>query len=114
MCLFARNHFPTRSQEVTGLTLREKGQVKEMLVEKQIEAKLRKQLSPTKLEVVDESAQHRGHAGAPEEGQSHFRIRITAPSLDGLSRIARHRAIHTAVGNDLIDKIHALAIEVAS
>lgn len=64
------------------------------------------------LEVVDESEAHRGHAGYPEGGQSHFRVRIRAPALDPLSRLGRHRAIHTAIGPDLMARIHALAIEV--
>ncbi|WP_377169812.1 BolA family protein [Roseovarius aquimarinus] len=63
------------------------------------------------LEVIDESAAHRGHAGAPEEGQSHFRVRIRAPELGSMTRIARHRAIHSAIGADMMGQIHALAIE---
>ena len=66
------------------------------------------------LEVIDESAQHRGHAGAPEEGQSHFRVRLNAPELGPLSRIARHRAVHAAIGPELMGQIHALAIEIES
>ena len=64
------------------------------------------------LEVIDESEAHRGHAGYPEGGQSHFRVRIKAGALAPMSRIARHRAIHAAIGPDLIARIHALAIEV--
>lgn len=64
------------------------------------------------LEVIDESEDHRGHAGYPEGGQSHFRVRIRADELIPLSRIARHRAIHAAIGPELIERIHALAIEV--
>lgn len=66
------------------------------------------------LEVIDESAQHRGHAGAPEEGQSHFRVRLNAPELAPMTRIARHRAVHTAIGPALMAQIHALAIEIES
>ncbi|MCQ0093614.1 BolA family transcriptional regulator [Roseovarius sp. M141] len=64
------------------------------------------------LEVIDESEAHRGHSGYPEGGQSHFRVRIQAPELAPMSRIARHRAIHAAIGPALIARIHALAIEV--
>ena len=71
------------------------------------------QLSPTQLEVVDESEQHRGHAGWRDGGQSHFRIRIAAPGLAGLSRIERHRLIHRTLG-DIVPRIHALAIEIAA
>jgi BolA protein len=64
------------------------------------------------LEVIDESEAHRGHAGYPEGGQSHFRVRIQADALTAMSRIARHRAIHAAIGSELIGRIHALAIDV--
>lgn len=69
------------------------------------------QLSPTVLEVIDESEQHRGHAGWRDGGQSHFRVRIAAPELTELSRIERHRLIHRTLG-DIVPRIHALAIEV--
>ncbi|SDE65330.1 BolA protein [Paracoccus isoporae] len=68
-------------------------------------------LSPSKLEVIDESEQHRGHGGWREGGQTHFRIRIAAPAFDGLSRIERHRLIHHTLG-ELLEVIHALAIEI--
>ncbi|HMQ40781.1 MAG TPA: BolA family protein [Paracoccus sp. (in: a-proteobacteria)] len=68
-------------------------------------------LSPTTLEVIDESEQHHGHAGWREGGQTHFRIRINAPELAPLSRIERHRLIHRTLG-DIVPRIHALAIEI--
>ncbi|MEO1641503.1 MAG: BolA family protein [Pseudomonadota bacterium] len=69
-------------------------------------------LSPQALEVINESALHSGHAGDDGSGESHWRIVISATSLDGQSRIARHRAIHAALGPDIIGRIHALAIEI--
>ncbi|MEL6839687.1 MAG: BolA family protein [Pseudomonadota bacterium] len=69
-------------------------------------------LSPETLEVINESALHAGHAGDDGSGESHWRIKIAAPSLNDLSRISRHRAIHAALGPDIIGRIHALAIEV--
>lgn len=77
----------------------------------EIRAALERSFDTKMLEVIDESEAHRGHAGYPEGGQSHFRVRIQAPELAPLSRIARHRAIHTAIGPELISRIHALAIE---
>ncbi len=68
-------------------------------------------LAPTALEVIDESEAHRGHAGYQDGGESHWRVIIAAPALDGQTRLARHRAVHAAIGTDLIAKIHALAIE---
>lgn len=78
----------------------------------EIRAALEQVFEVQALEVIDESEAHRGHAGYPEGGQSHFRVRIKAPELAPMSRIARHRAIHAAIGADLIARIHALAIEV--
>ncbi|WP_296425182.1 BolA family protein [Yoonia sp.] len=69
-------------------------------------------LSPTKLDVINESALHSGHAGDDGSGESHWRIVITAPGLNDLSRIGRHRAIHSALGSDIIGRIHALAIDI--
>lgn len=68
-------------------------------------------LSPSLLKVVDESEGHRGHAGFQEGGESHWRVIISAPELAGLTRLARHRAVHAAIGPDIIGRIHALAIE---
>ena len=68
----------------------------------------------TSLEVIDESESHRGHAGYQEGGESHFRVRLRSPDFDGLSRIARHRAVHGALGKDLLGRIHALALELDS
>lgn len=69
-------------------------------------------LSPTRLEVIDESHQHAGHAGAPAGGESHFRIRMASPEFAGLTHIARHRLVHRTLG-DIVPRIHALALELA-
>ena len=68
-------------------------------------------LSPDFIEIIDESESHRGHSGFSEGGESHFRIRLTSPSFAGLSRIARHRLVHSTLG-DIIPRIHALALEL--
>lgn len=83
-----------------------------MRVADEIEAKLREVFDPSTLSVADESHQHRGHAGAPEGGESHFRVTIQAAAFDPMSRVARHRAVHKALGADLIGRIHALALEI--
>lgn len=69
--------------------------------------------APAHLDVIDESDAHRGHAGYQEGGESHFRVVMRAPSFSGQSRIARHRAVHAALGPDLIGKIHALALDLS-
>ena len=80
---------------------------------KEIEQQLRARLQPTRLEVLDESAAHAGHAGANAEGfGSHFRIRITSAAFDGKTRIACHRLVYDAMQNFLDQGLHALAIEI--
>lgn len=69
---------------------------------------------PSRIEILDESEGHRGHSGWRDGGGTHWRIRIEAPAFATMSRIERHRAIHTALGPDLIGRIHALALEVTS
>ena len=85
-----------------------------MRVEEEIRAKLETAFAPSVLVVVDESEQHRGHAGYQEGGQSHFRVKIQADSFGEMSRIARHRAVHGALGPELIGRIHALALEIGA
>ena len=77
-----------------------------------IRAALVAEFSPQHLEVIDESEQHRGHSGYAEGGESHFRVVIRAPVFAVMSRLQRHRAIHAALGPQLIGRIHALALDV--
>jgi BolA protein len=69
-------------------------------------------LAPEELDVINESHLHAGHAGDDGSGESHWRVVIRASQLDPMTRIARHRAIHAAIGPDLMPRIHALAIEI--
>ncbi len=69
-------------------------------------------LSPEHLEVINESALHAGHSGDDGSGESHWRIVVKAAALDDMSRVGRHRAIHNALGQDIIGRIHALAIDI--
>ena len=78
----------------------------------EIKRRLDAAFTPQLIEVVDESEQHRGHAGFQEGGESHFRVRLRAASFAGQSRIARHRAVHAAIGRELMTAIHALALEL--
>ncbi len=78
-----------------------------------LEASLREALSPTQLEVIDESAAHAGHAGANGLGHgTHFRVRIAAPAFVGQSRVAQHRLVYDALQKFTDAGLHALAIEV--
>lgn len=67
-------------------------------------------LEPLELEVLDESEQHRGHAGYREGGNTHWRVAIVSPRFAGASVVARHRMVYQALGNLMNNPIHALAI----
>jgi BolA protein len=78
----------------------------------QMEACLRERLKPSALEVLDESSQHAGHAGANGSGfGTHFRVRIASPIFTGKSRVARHRLVYDALQEFMAAGVHALAIE---
>ena len=78
----------------------------------QIQKKLEAAFSPDMLEVLDESEQHRGHAGWREGGESHFRVRMVSTAFEGETRIARQRAVNRALADELKSQIHALAMEL--
>ncbi len=80
----------------------------------QIRQRLQQAFDPRELDVVDDSESHRGHAGYREGGESHFNVRIRAPAFEGQSRIARHRAVHDALGAELVARIHALSLDIGS
>jgi BolA protein len=71
-------------------------------------------LEPVQLELVDESAQHEGHAGARPGGQTHWRLTIVSPRFCGQSTVERHRMVYQALGELMQNPIHALAITARS
>ena len=81
-------------------------------VRDEITRKLEEAFSPHALEVVDDSESHRGHAGFQEGGESHFNVHIRSSAFEGQTRIARHRAVHAALGAELVGRIHALALDI--
>lgn len=81
-----------------------------MPIEDEIRQRLVTAFQPTQLEVVNDSHRHAGHAGDDGTGESHFSLLIRAEVLASLSRVARHRAVHKALG-DLTQRVHALAID---
>jgi BolA family transcriptional regulator, general stress-responsive regulator len=80
--------------------------------DEQLARRLQERLTPTLLEVIDDSAQHAGHSGANAAGRgSHFRVRIASPLFTKKSRVAQHRLVYDAL-QDFIDQgVHAIAIE---
>lgn len=77
-----------------------------------LHAKLQAALAPHALQVIDESNQHIGHAGAHPSGESHFRVRISSQAFAGKSLVQKHRMVNEAVSEELKTRVHALAIEV--
>ena len=73
--------------------------------------RLSEALSPTRLELEDQSAQHIGHAGHDARGESHFALLVESASFEGVSRLARQRLVHAALGDLLDDRVHALTIK---
>jgi len=78
----------------------------------EIRAALQAAFSVQHIDITDESEAHRGHSGYREGGGSHFRVTIRAPEFAGMTRLQRHRAVHAALGPDLVGRIHALALTV--
>jgi BolA protein len=67
------------------------------------------ELAPTRLELVDDSAAHAGHAGA--KAGAHFNLRIVSARFAGLPRVSRHRLVYDALRPWMAEGIHALAID---
>ena len=78
-----------------------------------IRARLEAAFAPASLEVVDDSHRHVGHAGA-RGGQGHFTVEIVSDAFAGLGPVARHRAVYAALGEMMVDDIHALSIRAAT
>ncbi|WP_298624016.1 BolA family transcriptional regulator [uncultured Zoogloea sp.] len=67
-------------------------------------------LAPVKVELIDDSALHAGHAGA-RSGGGHYRLSIVSAAFAGKNTVFRHRMIYDALGDMMRKEIHALAIQ---
>ena len=67
---------------------------------------------PLELRVVDDSARHRGHAGATAAGETHFDVAVVSARFRGMNRVARARAVHAALGPEFGSGLHALALSL--
>ena len=76
----------------------------------EIDKRLREALAPTRLEVINDSDKHRGHAGHDGSGESHFTVEIESPAFAGKSRLERQRAVNSALADLMRERVHALAI----
>ena len=75
-----------------------------------IREKLTSALNPQRIDVVDESHQHAGHAGSRRGGETHFRVEIVAAAFEGKSRLERQRMVYAALKEEMAQQIHALSV----
>jgi BolA protein len=81
-----------------------------MSVAETIRDKLTERFAPTRLDIIDESHRHAGHAGARPEGETHFAVTITSAAFAGLSRVSRQRLVYDALKHELASSVHALSL----
>jgi BolA protein len=77
-------------------------------------ARLNSALSPTRIELVDDSEQHRGHGGYNPAGESHFSLIVESRAFEGKSRVERQRMIYAALGDLMDSRVHALSIRATA
>jgi len=76
-----------------------------------IQTKLTAVFQPLRLEIVDDSARHAGHAGASAGGESHFNVLIESQAFAGAAKVARQRMVYRALAEELAGPLHALSIK---
>ena len=76
--------------------------------------RLNSALSPTHIELTDDSEQHRGHGGYNPEGESHFTLRIESAAFAGKSRVQRQRMIYAALDDLMNERVHALSVRATA
>lgn len=81
-----------------------------MSVESRMREKLIVALTPTRLDVTNESDLHAGHRSSPGTGNSHFRLLVVSPLFAGKSRVERHRMVNELLQEELAGGVHALAL----
>jgi BolA protein len=77
-------------------------------------ARLNSALSPTRIQLVDDSQAHRGHGGYNPAGESHFSLTIESPAFAGKSRVERQRMVYSALGDLMVERVHALSIKATT
>ncbi|MGL6208597.1 MAG: BolA family protein [Paracoccaceae bacterium] len=82
-----------------------------MTVDELLKTRLEAAFAPEVLEIVNDSHRHAGHSGDDGSGASHFSIKLRSAVLAPMGRIARHRAVHAALG-DLNTQVHAIALDL--
>ncbi|WP_298337306.1 BolA family protein [uncultured Erythrobacter sp.] len=83
-------------------------------VAQEMEELLNAAFAPTKLEIINDSAHHAGHAGDDGSGESHFTLVIEAEAFASMSRLTRQRAVISALGDIVGERVHAVAIKASA
>lgn len=78
-----------------------------------IRSRLQESFAPDKLEIVDDSQRHAGHAGA-RDGRGHFQVIIRSRLFSGRKTLERHRMVYAALGTLMQTDIHALSVTALS
>lgn len=73
--------------------------------------KLTAAFAPQRLQIVDDSHRHAGHAGARPEGETHFSVEIVSAAFAGRSRVERQRLVYGTLAAELRERVHALALK---
>ncbi len=73
--------------------------------------KLTQAFAPLRLDIVDDSDRHHGHAGHRDGGESHFNVVIESSAFEGQGRVARQRMVHAALAEELAGPVHALSVK---
>jgi BolA protein len=76
--------------------------------------RLNSALSPSAIDLTDDSEQHRGHGGYNPAGESHFSLRIESAAFAGKSRVERQRLVYSALGDLMRERVHALSIRATA
>ena len=83
-------------------------------VAQQMKERLEAAFAPTRLDIIDDSDKHQGHAGHREGGESHFTVVIESAAFSGLGRVERQRRINRALAEELAGPVHALSIRATA
>jgi len=83
-------------------------------IAQEIERLLNQAFAPTRLDVINDSASHHGHAGHDGSGESHFTIKIESAAFAGQSRLNRQRMVNKALGDLPGERVHAMAIKASA
>ncbi len=77
-----------------------------------VQAALELAFAPASVRVIDRSAQHAGHSGASEAGETHYDVAVVSPTFATMSRVARARAVHEALAGEFGTGLHALSLSL--